>query len=299
MFYMKTFGLPRNIPVMSNLCLGAMNSLRIPKDDVYFCEGPAELFPFLHGRPKGSKIIALMNEATIYEMDWMNDKKRKFLLRLFSLVDVFVTATEYYAQLTEQYTEKPVFVHPPFCAQPFFDVDANINGNKLMFIAEKDRKKGLEELVKAVQLLPHKEANWELYAVGRSGNQIKHKVGRVHLEGYVKSLRPYMKRCSIYIHPASFDVFGVSALEAMSAGMLPIITRSSGISEYMPQNLSNVLIENNRPETIAAKIIETKNYSSARKRTISMRCRKFVKNGFTEKENVSQFRKIFAEACSL
>ncbi len=300
-FYMKTFGISRKIPVFSNLVLSYLNSMLLPKDSIYLCEGPAELYPFLKGKPKNSKIITFMKESTLYDIDTgsIGKWKKEFLLRLFSLSDVYITDTQYYANLIRKYLDKPVFVHPPFCAQEFFDIKNDLNAKKLLFIAEKDKKKGLVELIQAFKILRSEDASWELFVVGRISSLVKEHVDGLHVEGYVENMQPYMKKCSIYVHPTKFDVFGVSVLEAMSAGLLPIVSSGTGISEYLKSSgLSEFVSKSNDPKEIAMKIKTVFNLSDKRKVELSRKCRSFAQN-FRERKNVLQFKKIFREAENL
>lgn len=293
-FYMKRFGIPKSIPIISNVGSGFINSLRIPKDDVYLCEGPSELYPFLRGKPTGSKIITFMKESTLFNFPNINNKKRQFIIKLLSMSDAFITDTKYYMKLTKKYFDVPVFVHPPFCAQPFLHVKPDIYSKKLLFIAEKDKKKGLKQLGDAFKIL-NEDKEWELFVVGRSGRLIREKIPGVHVEGYVKNLETYMEKCSIYVHPAQFDVFGVSVLEAMSAGVIPVVSKNAGVSEYISKQFPNLIINSIEPEVIANKIMEVHEYDRNKKLGISKRCKKFVRNGFMEKQNVGQFKKIFSE----
>jgi glycosyltransferase involved in cell wall biosynthesis len=281
-----------SLPIISNIISGIRNS--VPEDNVYLCEGPSELYPFLlKGKPKGSKIIAFMKEATLYDLPRMQKQKQKFILKLLSLVDAFITDTNYYKDLTKNRFKVPVFVHTPFCSQPFFGVEPDLNAKKILFIAGKDENKGLRELIEAFKLLRKDDTEWELFVVGKAGSLVKEKAEGLHIEGYVKSLKPYMEKCSMYVHPASFDVFGITILEAMSAGLIPIVSKGAGVSETLIKGgFRGLVIENNEPTTIARRVKQVSNYSGEKKRALSRSLRSYAKK-FSEGKNVPQFKKVF------
>ncbi len=98
----------------------------------------------------------------------------------------------------------------------------------------------------------------------------------------------------MYVHPAYFEPWGVTVLEAMSAGIIPILTRDTGSSELLiKKRLDNLVVKDNQPQTLAAKISEVHDYSKARKLSISNKCRNIIKRGYMEKQGLDVFRRAF------
>jgi len=45
----------------------------------------------------------------------------------------------------------------------------------------------------------------------------------------------FMRRCKVYLHPLPGEPFGISTVEAMSAGMIPVVHCVGGHSEFVPK----------------------------------------------------------------
>lgn len=301
-FVLHGHGMPRDIPIVSNVAIGMINALKLPKDRIYLCNGIAELYPFLFNKPKDATVICFLKESTIYKMRKMNKQKEGFLFKLLSKADIFFTDTYAYRDMARNYIiDKPIHVHPPFAAQTFFKNKPRLDSKNILFIAEKDKNKGLWELIQAFRVLYEKDHQWRLYVIGRCGEMVKKdthgSLDGIYFEGYVPNLESYMKQCSIYVHPSIFDVFGVSVLEAMSAGIIPLVSKNAGASEVLERNgFGELILENTYPFNIAAEIAKINNYTMKKKLLLSKKCKDFVKKNYTETNNVRKFKKMFKES---
>lgn len=291
-YHMRLFGLPRNIPVVSNILIGRLNSLMLPDDTTYLCNGAFELYPVYYRKSK-AKIVTMMKELTFWVFDSLPEYKQEFLRRLFSVNTGIITDTKVMEKLVKKQMDVPVEVVHPFCAQPFLENKPALDEKKLIFIGSfESPNKGYKELVKAFKLLGEE---WELYMIGKRGMEfVTEKMDGLHITGHVPSLKPYLARCSIYVHPALFEPFGITVLEAMSAGLLPVVTKQTGISEVLKDNgLKNLLARDNKPETLAKKIWEVHCYSPGKKRRISDKCKKIVKRSYMEPQGLEKFKQAF------
>jgi glycosyltransferase involved in cell wall biosynthesis len=43
-----------------------------------------------------------------------------------------------------------------------------------------------------------------------------------------------MHKCSVYFHPKPAEHFGISIVEAMSAGLVPVVPNTGGQTEFVP-----------------------------------------------------------------
>lgn len=294
-YHMRLFGIPRNIPAISNMLIGRINSFLLPKDSAYLCNGAFELYPVYYRKPE-AKVVTMMKELTFWAFDSMPGYKQSFLKKLFSVNTGIITDTEMMKALIEKHIDVRIEVVNPFCAQPFLENKPDLEAKRIAFIGSfESPNKGYNELLEAFKLLRKKDDEWELYMIGKRGTDfVKEMPEGLHVTNFVPSLRPYLSRCSIYVHPAHFEPFGISVLEAMSAGVIPVVTKSTGTSEVLEKNgLKNLVIESNKPGEIASKINEIHNYSRARKKGISAKCKKIIKNRYLEKEGLKDFKKKF------
>lgn len=297
-YHMRLFGVPRNVPVISNVLIGRLNSLMLPDDDSYLCNGAFELYPVYYRKPQ-ARIVTMMKELTFWLFGSLPEYKQEFLRKLFSVNAGIITDTETMKRMIRKYIDVPVEVVQPFCAQPFLENRPKLAEKRLIFIGSfESPNKGYNELVEAFRLLRQEDREWELYMVGKRGSEFVRESPGMHVTDHVPSLRPYLSKCSIYVHPAEFEPFGITVLEAMSAGILPIVTGGTGVSEVLRKNnLSGLIVKNNAPPALAKKIMDVYEYSHKKKKKISDKCKKIIKEGYLEPEGIEKFRRAFYRIC--
>jgi len=78
--------------------------------------------------------------------------------------------------------------------------------------------------------------------------------GRLLLPGYVEDVRTVYFASDLYAHPARFEGFGLSILEAMGAGRPIVASRAGGIPELVRDGRDGVLVEPGSVRELAAAI---------------------------------------------
>jgi glycosyltransferase involved in cell wall biosynthesis len=79
-----------------------------------------------------------------------------------------------------------------------------------------------------------------------------------------EELQEIVQRSSIYIHPTPYEPFGISIVEAMSAGLVPIIPNRGGDAEFVPSNYQYQSIEG--ATEFIAKIIKNRSENDDKER---------------------------------
>ena len=102
-------------------------------------------------------------------------------------------------------------------------------------------------------------------------------------------LQKLVQRTSIYIHPTINEPFGISIVEAMSAGLIPIAPDRGGNTEFVPLNYQYQSIAN--ATEIIAKIIKNKSVNNGEldneRKNISN-----LTNNFSKKKYKENLRKV-------
>ena len=97
-------------------------------------------------------------------------------------------------------------------------------------------------------------------------------------------MRKLLLRCKVYLHPKINEHFGISIVEAMSCGCLPVVHNSGGPREFVPKDFR--FDEMREAALKIDKAIE--NWSSQEAWKISKYAKKFSENSFSE-----EFTKLF------
>ena len=263
----------------------------IPKSDILFLESAYSLpFAFLYKafHPK-CKIILIQADRVFWKP--VLSLFRKIFLRIFiKSVDGYITVSYRIKNDIQDFlgeTATPIEVLRPFIYNIYSKKNKKFNKN-ILFVGMNNKHKGFLQLVEAMKFLN----DFELYLVGTCCEAVKKHPPNVHLEGRVKSLNDYFEKCTYYVHPAYFDPFPASVLEAMHAGLIPIITKDVGVEEIFTREIQDLIISDNNPKTIADKIREIDSRSFIEKKKLINVCKNIAKN-YTKDKVRKRFKKAF------
>lgn len=236
------------------------------------------------------KVISIIADTSFW-LPRLNIARKIFYWRYLNAIDGFLADSNRIRDDIKNFIDRPVAIVRPFAVNRF-NIQRREFTRTLLFIGNEPEEKGYKYLASAMGFLP----DFELFLVGGCCKKVKAKKKNIHLEGRVSSLKKYFEKCSIYVHPADFEPFGVAPLEAMYAGLIPIITKDVGLSEIFNGELRKLLLlKNNTPEEIAKKVLEI--YNLKNKEKIIQKCRALSVN-WTEKKSVELFKKSFFKVLS-
>jgi glycosyltransferase involved in cell wall biosynthesis len=97
----------------------------------------------------------------------------------------------------------------------------------------------------------------------------------------------------VYLHPARFESFGLSVVEAMAAGLIPIVTEMTG-SKDLVKKVDSSLIVPVDVNAISAKIVEVLSMDIKEKEALSRRAKQVA--GEWSAKSKKTFLKGIAEA---
>ncbi len=236
------------------------------------------------------KIISIIADTSFWPPR-SSIARKMFYRRYLGIVDGFLADSNRIKRDILNYIRRPVAVVMPFAVHRFCIKKRGLN-KALLFIGNEPEEKGYKYIVRAMDLLP----DFELFLVVGCGKKVKARKKNIRVERRVPRMKKYFAKCSFYVHPADFEPFGVAPLEAMHAGLIPIITKDVGLSEMFDKELRTLLVlRSNAPDEIARKVLEI--YNLKNKEKIIKKCKALSKN-WTEEKSVKLFKKSFSEVLS-
>jgi len=241
-----------------------------------------------------AKIILLNADAFFYLISRSIFPKKLLMKFLLSFVDHIITVSKMNKRLASKYFKsRDIKVVHPFGVNVNFDISCPLDTSNILFIGSHRADKRFDNLVEAVKILNDDNGNFQLYLIGSCCDIIEEKHDWLHKIGFTKHPEKYFSRCSFYVHPADFEPFPVSVLEAMSAGIIPIVTENTGQSEvFREHGLDFLILKDNKPKTIAEKIMRVYNRPLHWKRKISRKC-KDISRRFSKESQVKEFKEVF------
>jgi glycosyltransferase involved in cell wall biosynthesis len=144
-----------------------------------------------------------------------------------------------------------IILHPPVDVDVFRNasLSSNIRDDSILVISRFHPTKKIENAIRLAKLLRQNEIGIRMNIVGNmpldgSGyfNYLRHLVRHYHLEDFIQfeinvrydRLLDLMRRSKVYLHPLPGEPFGISTVEAMSAGIIPVVPDIGGHTEFVP-----------------------------------------------------------------
>ena len=224
-----------------------VKSLRMPKADLYIAEDTFYCFITVFFKTffdKNIKIVTINADQNLYyikNLDAISFARKLFLLFYmnpfikFGKPNGVVSVSRLSEnQLPSNWSEvKKTIIRPSIV-----DFERGSTKNKkfdstFVFIGNKSKVKGFILLVDVFRFLPE----FKLKIIGEASIVLKDKdlPSNVELIGYLdrKELKKELEKAVFYIHLAAFEPFGMVVVEAMSLGVIPIISSTTGASEII------------------------------------------------------------------
>jgi len=175
----------------------------------------------------------------------LTDRERT-LLRNYGLAEPDTVRTIYNGIDIESFRPEPSKREE---ARERFDVSGD--ERLLAAVGRLAREKGYDILIEGFRELLERHDDLTLLIAGtgplnESLRQTASKLiddNKLLLPGYLSDVRPVYWAADLFVHPALFEGFGLSIVEAMSAGLPVVATTSGGIPELVRDGREGVLVE--------------------------------------------------------
>jgi glycosyltransferase involved in cell wall biosynthesis len=141
-----------------------------------------------------------------------------------------------------------------------FNYSAKFPGKKIILsVGRLAMQKGYLYLIDAIALLSRDHDNFMFVVLGEGklhNKLIAHAKKRgvsdkIHFEGFVDNVVPYLKGCDIFVLPSLYEGMSNAAMEAMAYGKPVILTNVNGAMELIPDDRKGILIPACDPVAIA------------------------------------------------
>jgi glycosyltransferase involved in cell wall biosynthesis len=168
-----------------------------------------------------------------------------------------ITNSNFSRQAISKYTENtPAVISPPVNVEEFRSIllaAAGQRDDSVLVVSRIHPSKKLENAIALAALLKQRGVGKELVIAGnlgaddRCGQEYRARLqdiaracgvsGYVKIKANVKLDRLYslMKKSKAYFHPLPGEPFGISVVEAMSAGLVPVVPDTGGLTEFVPR----------------------------------------------------------------
>jgi glycosyltransferase involved in cell wall biosynthesis len=182
----------------------------------------------------------------------------------------------------------------------------NSEENKIydvIFVGRLERVKGVDLLLKAIQILKEKHhRNLRVAIVGdgslmESLKKIALRYGiNEHIDflGVRKDVLELMRKSLVFVLPSRWEGFGLVLLEAMSVGTPIVATKVGGIPEIIEDGKDGILVEPENPEELAKAILRLLSDVNLRS-LISLNAYKKVKEEYSIERYTRDLLNLYCE----
>lgn len=274
-----------------NLIKKISNRFGVP--DIVSVHYPS-IFPYDYFSPlqrNGAKIVGMEHWSRVQNRDLPEVNLRylkDFVHNADALMCVCDALKESIIQLTG--TSREIVVVPNIVPKCFEYKKISKSGDSFHFLAvgRLSQEKGYDKLVCAFNIAFKNNVHIKLHIVGGGYmyDDIQKSINDFNAENTIlmhgvlnqTELADLYRHCNALIMPSEYETFGVPAAEAMSCGLPVIVTRNTGIANYVSDKCG-IVIENNDIDLISNAMLSLyRNISNFNSDEIS----KFANNSFSE-----------------
>ncbi len=269
--------------------LGTAWRLRHSDYDVVVVEGtiPSALMaPLINGLSRHPKaIIALCGEDALYRAFIEGDKSSRAILRYgFRFISGIITSGDIVPVLARKYLKPlPVEVRYPQVAPErlgtLSTLEPSIDSHAMVLIGGGSPYcKGVDIAVDTLAILRKQFPDARLTILGFP--DLKEEPG-VSSPGPVADIAPYLCSASILIHPGRGEAFGIVAVEAMLAGVVPFVSEWTGALSIVQEGDPKLVVPL-KAEEFAKRIADLWSAPAEQRQSLSKKCKR-VARAFTVK----------------
>ncbi|GAB2531041.1 glycosyltransferase family 4 protein [Rufibacter soli] len=289
------------------------------KYDVIFSEEPyfmVGLMKWLGLLRKDQKIVALLNTHTLYFLnhDRFAPSTKKANIKLLNSYDAFICGSllqkELLYNLIGRENNIPVYTTingvEPVRMQKLVELVPNLNSTNIVFIGAVTNSnrvwyKGLDLMLAAFNQVKKQMPQLTFTVIGGYDEKLKEELLTqycpevrefVFFAGNVADIESYLKKAALYLHISRGEAWGISIIEAMAAGVVPIVSDSTGSMEAVTR-ADNRLVSSGAITDITHKIMWYFNLPLEEKTLLSQKCREIVVNNYTEQDAFNTFKSRF------
>jgi len=166
-----------------------------------------------------------------------------------------ITNSNFSKRAIEQYygsTVKPIVIYPPVDTDKFHKIALHPNGreNMILVVSRFSPDKQLENTIQIGKILINEiKIDAKIILVGNIATEdhqyleeLKRLIKEYNLDDKFivrvdiafEQLLELMRKSKVYLHPLAGEPFGISIVEAMSAGLIPVVPDEGGYTEFVP-----------------------------------------------------------------
>ncbi|MDP6670873.1 MAG: glycosyltransferase family 4 protein, partial [archaeon] len=188
----------------------------------------------------------------------------------------------------------------------FSSVKGARDSKTLLYFGRLSKNKGLHELIEAFSLVCKKNAKAKLVIAGKDFDgllpSLKKKVKALGIEGRIlfkgevtnKQLLNLMGQAGTFVSASQYEGFGISAIEAMAAGLVPVLNKIDSFKKFVKPGQNGFLADFSNKEEAAKQMELALKLGAAERKRLVTNAKKFA-SGFDWEAKAKDHLKIYSQ----
>lgn len=295
----------RDIPSNVRALFEALNKgLKLPKYNVYLCEGGTTVLPVFFKKlvHRKAKIILLIADETFFRITLGVPFPSSFLGKLqwkviSKYIDGAIAVSEFAKEEAKKVLNCPIKVAYPFIQNKIYNELKNISPDlesyNILSIGYGHPKNGFETLINAFKIVKKRFPTANLHIIGENNPTKWNKIEGVYVTGFVPDILPYFEHSSLFCLLGRGQTFPVATLEALCAGLPAIVSKYTGTKEVVAR-LRDDFVTDVDSKAVADAITLYFGLDFEEKVELSKSARRLAEQ-FNSDKRIKAFRKVFRE----
>lgn len=284
-----------------------------PEYDYYILEGSPTLFSAAGiNANRDGKVIYLAAERGMYALSSASPAtNRNSIIGNFMegaggpvaksiasrSIDGVIAVSDFVADYTRLFVgpNTPISVAHPYIQPGTYEnltnIEPHIESKTVVTIGRGMEYKNMNSLVEAWPTVKQAHPEAELKIIGKDHPKKYEKTNGVSVLGFVEDLNTVLTEASLFVQPSDGDAFPVSSLEAMRAGIPPLVTSTTG-TRSEARAINKALVVDTDPNDLARGIIKYLNRPIEERRELSEIAEKRSEE-FGPEAGLERFRESF------
>ncbi|MDO8538457.1 MAG: glycosyltransferase family 4 protein [archaeon] len=214
----------------------------IPKNiDLLLCESGSEIIAGALWKKKNpsKKLALIVDDPKLFLLKKMNPITRSIYLWALKYFDLLIPTTDLMMEAIPQEFRSKAKMAPMYADVEFFSQkQTDLNKKNLVFVGLVGEEKGVDKIIECFKIVQKDFPKSKLIIVGNGPKRKLYesmKIKNIEFAGYQdhQKIREIFLNSNIYINLARIEPAGIAIIEAMCAGLVPIVTENVGFKEII------------------------------------------------------------------
>ncbi|MBI2598326.1 MAG: glycosyltransferase family 4 protein [Candidatus Diapherotrites archaeon] len=226
---------------------------------------------------------------------------------LLNFADKIIAISKNDFDLVKKISKKTFLCEIGVGFEAFENINVRREKNCFLFVGRFAKNKKIENLIETFSKIISRNEKVKLYIVGKdelnNRQKFEQQINSKNLEKNVfiinpldeKELLDYFSKAEFFVSASDFESFGISAVEAMHLGIIPILNDIKSFGNIVENAKNGFIVNFSAPDATAEKIIEIMNLPKNEKNAVSFAAKKTARL-FQWSEKFKQLEQIYLQA---